>query len=227
MTRLVIADDHQLFREGLRQLLTRSGEFEVVGEAGSAAETMQCVRSQVFDVLILDLAMPGRSGVDLVRQVKTERPSLPVLVLSMHAEDQYAVRALAAGASAYLTKGSRAEVLQQALRRLSSGGRFIGDSVAELLAQEVQPQTDKPAYRGLSDREFQVMHALVNGESVSAIAHRLHLSVKTVSTHKTHLLGKLGCANLAELVRYAIDQGIAAQSPPPERAPGAAESDSS
>lgn len=218
MTRLVIADDHPMFREGLRQLLTRSGEFEVVGEAGSAAETMQCVRAQAFDVLILDLAMPGRSGVDLVRQVKNERPSLPVLVLSMHAEDQYAVRALAAGASAYLTKGSRAEVLQQALRRLAAGGRFIGDTVADLLAQELQPNPDKPAYRSLSDREFQVMHALVNGESVSAIAHRLHLSVKTVSTHKTHLLGKLGCASLAELVRYAIDQGIAAQSPPPQRA---------
>ena len=227
MTRLVIADDHPMFREGLRQLLSRSGEFEVVGEAGSAAETMQCVRTQVFDVLILDLAMPGRSGVDLVRQVKNERPSLPVLVLSMHAEDQYAVRALAAGASAYITKGSRAEVLQQALRRLAAGGRFIGDSVAELLAQELQPNPGKPAHRDLSDREFQVMHALVNGESVSTIAHRLHLSVKTVSTHKTHLLGKLGCASLAELVRYAIDQGIAAQSPPPERAPGAAESDSS
>ncbi|MGQ3051574.1 MAG: response regulator [Roseateles sp.] len=227
MTRLVIADDHQLFREGLRQLLTRSGEFEVVGEAGSAAETMHCVRMQVFDVLILDLAMPGRSGVDLVRQVKTERPALPVLVLSMHAEDQYAVRALAAGASAYLTKGSRAEVLQQALRRLASGGRFIGDSVAELLAQEVQPHTDKPAYRSLSDREFQVMHALVNGESVSAIAQQLHLSVKTVSTHKTHVLSKLGCANLAELVRYAIDQNITTQTPSPERAPGATGPDSS
>lgn len=227
MTRLVIADDHPMFREGLRQLLTRGGEFEVVGEAGSAAETMHCVRILAFDVLILDLAMPGRSGVDLVRQVKHERPTLPVLVLSMHAEDQYAVRALAAGASAYLTKGSRAEVLQQALRRLAAGGRFIGDAVAELLAQELQPHADKPAHRSLSNREFQVMQALVNGESVSAIAQRLHLSVKTVSTHKTHLLSKLGCTSLAELVRYAIDQGIAVQSPPPPSAPGAAESDSS
>lgn len=227
MTRGVIADDHPMYREGLRELLTRRGEFEVVGEAGSAAETMQCVRELAFDVLILDLAMPGRSGVDLVRQVKNERPSLPVLVLSMHAEDQYAVRALAAGASAYITKGSRADILQEALRRLAAGGRFIGDTVADLRAQELQPNPDKPVCRSLSDREFQVMHALVNGESVSAIAHRLHLSVKTVSTHKTHLLPKLGCANLAELVRYAIDQGIAAQSPPPARAPGAAESDAS
>jgi DNA-binding NarL/FixJ family response regulator len=214
MTRLVIADDHELFREGLRQLLTRSDEFEIVGEAGTAAETMHCVRTLTIDVLILDLAMPGRSGVDLVRQVKSERPSLPVLVLSMHAEDQYAVRALAAGASAYLTKGSRAEVLQQALRRLASGGRFIGHTVAELLAQELQPNLHKPAHRNLSDREFQVMHALVNGESVSAIANRLHLSVKTVSTHKSHLLRKLECSSLADLVRYAIDRGIIDQGPP-------------
>lgn len=215
MTRIVIADDHALFREGLRQLLTRSSEFEVVAEAGSAAETMQRVRSLAFDVLILDLAMPGRSGVDLVRQVKGERPDLPVLVLSMHAEDQYAVRALSAGASAYLTKGSRVEVLQQALRRLAAGGRFIGESVAELLATEVQPRTDKPPHRTLSDREFQVMQALVGGESVSAIAQRLHLSVKTISTHKSHVLRKLGCNSLAEVVRYAVEQGLARDATPP------------
>ena len=117
-------------------------------------------------------------------------------------------------------------MLQQALRRLAAGGRFIGDTVAELLAQELQPNPDKSASRSLSDREFQVMHALVNGESVSAIANRLHLSVKTVSTHKTHLLRKLGCANLAELVRYAIDQGIEQQSPPPAREADANELDS-
>ena len=219
MTRLVIADDHQMFREGLRQLLTRTGEFEVVGEAGSALETMQCVRTQEFDVLILDLSMPGRSGVDLVRQVKRERPSLPVLVLSMHAEEQYALRAMAAGASAYLTKGSRADVLQQALRRLAGGGRFIGDTVAELLAQELGPDPDKPTHRTLSDREFQIMQALVDGESVSAIASRLHLSVKTVSTHKTNLQRKLGCGSLAELVRYAVEHRIAAQSAPTPRVP--------
>jgi DNA-binding NarL/FixJ family response regulator len=215
MTRVVIADDHAMFREGLRQLLTRSGEFDVVGEAGSAAETMHCVRTLDFDVLTLDLSMPGRSGVDLVRQIKAARPALPILVLSMHAEDQYAVRALAAGASAYLTKGSRGEVLQQALRKLAAGGRYIVDSVADLLAQEVQPHADRPAHRALSDREFQILHALVNGESVSAIAGRLHLSVKTVSTHKTNVLHKLGCGNLADLVRYAIAHGIAADASPP------------
>lgn len=210
MTRIVIADDHQIFREAMRELLGRSGKFEVVGEAGTATETMQCVRTLSFDVLILDLSMPGRSGLDLVRQVKAERPDLPILVLSMHAEDQYAVRALAAGASAYLTKGSRAEVLQEALRRLSTGRRIIGDSVAELLVRDTRPQADKPAHHALSDREYQVMMALAQGESVSAIANRLHLSVKTISTHKTHVLRKLGCANLAELVRYAVTHGLSA-----------------
>lgn len=215
MTRVVIADDHAMFREGMRQLLTRGAEFDVVGEAGSAAETMQIVRSLDFDVLTLDLSMPGRSGIDLIRQIKAARPELPILVLSMHAEDQYAVRALAAGASAYLTKGSRAEVLLQALRRLAAGGRYIGDTVADLLAQEVQPNADRPAHRSLSDREFQILHALVNGESVSDIAERLHLSVKTVSTHKTNVLRKLGCGSLAELVRYAIAHGISADASPP------------
>jgi DNA-binding NarL/FixJ family response regulator len=210
--RIVIADDHAIFRDGMRQLLTRSGEFQVVGEAGDAAETMQAVRSLDFDVLMLDLSMPGRSGVDLIRQVKATRPELPVLVLTMHAEDQYAVRALAAGASAYLTKGVRAEVLMQALRRLAAGGRYIGDTVAELLAQQIQPHGERPAHGSLSDREFQILHALVEGESVSAIAERLHLSVKTVSTHKTNVLRKLNCATLPDLVRYAIANGITGSS---------------
>lgn len=213
MKRLVIADDHPLFREGLRELLTRTRKFEVVGEAGDAAQTMHCVRTLDFDVLILDLSMPGRSGLDLVRQIKAQRPALPILVLSMHAENQYAVRALTAGASAYLTKGSSAEVLEQALNRVAAGGRFIGDSVAELLAQEVRPNPDKPAYRELSNREFQVMLALVHGETVSAIASRLHLSVKTISSHKTNVLQKLGCANLPDLVRYAVAHGLADEVP--------------
>lgn len=217
MTRVAIADDHDLFREGLRQLLERSGEFEVVAEAGNAADTMRCVRQFDFDVLVLDLAMPGRSGVDLVRQVKAERADLPILVLSMHAEDQYAVRALAAGASAYLTKGSRAEVVQQALRRLASGGRYIGERVAELLAQGGRPAASRSDVRRLSNREFQVMMALVAGESVTEIAGRLHLSVKTISTHKTNVLHKLACRSLAELVRYAIDNDLTDR--PPERVP--------
>lgn len=219
MRRIVIADDHALFREGMRQLLAHSGEFEVVGEAADAVETMQAVRALEFDVLVMDMSMPGRSGLDLVRQVRAQRPELPILVLSMHGEDMYAVRALAAGASAYLTKGSRPEVLLQALRRLAAGGRYISEGVAELLAREIQPHAGRSGHETLSDREFQIMLALVDGESVSEIAERLHLSVKTVSTHKANVLRKLHCATLPDLVRYAMSHNLgdtAPRSPPGE-----------
>jgi DNA-binding NarL/FixJ family response regulator len=206
MKRVGIADDHAMFREGIRQLLARSGEFEVVAEAGTASEALQLVRDHVLDVLVLDLSMPGRSGVDLLRHIKTMYPELPVLVLSMHGEDQYAVRTLAAGASAYLTKGSRSEVLLQALRRLVHGGRYIGDKVADLLAQQVRSPSARAGMQALTDREIQVMQALVDGQSVTAVAQQLHLSVKTVSTHKTNLLRKLNCHTLPDLVRYAMDQ---------------------
>ncbi len=214
--RVLLADDHAMFREGLRHVLERSGEFEVVDEAGSAAETLATVRRQPVDVLVLDLSMPGRSGTDLIRQLKAAQPALPILVLSMHPEDQYAVRALAAGASAYLTKYTRAEELLHALRRVAAGGRYIGDTVGELLAEQLQPRAWQGAHQALSDREFQILQALVEGESVSAIAQRLHLSVKTVSTHKTNVLRKLHCNSLAELVRYALAHGIGAGPPPPE-----------
>lgn len=213
--RVLIADDHAMFREGLRHVLERSAEFDVAGEAGSASETLDLVRRVPADALVLDLTMPGRSGTDLIRQVKAARPELPILVLSMHAEDQYAVRAVAAGAAAYLTKYTRAEVLLQALRRLAEGGRFIGDTVAELLADQLRPRGGQGSHSALSDREFQILHALVEGESVSAIAHRLHLSVKTVSTHKTNVLRKLHCTSLPELVRYALAHGIGTAAPPP------------
>ena len=204
MTRIAIADDHALLRESLRALLDGRRGFEVVGEAGTAAETLELVRATPIDVLTLDLSMPGCSGVELIQQVARLRPELPILVLSMHAEQQYAVRALAAGASGYLHKACRGDELALALQRLAAGHRYVGATVAELLALEFQPHADRPAHRALSGREFEVMQALVDGESVSAIAARLKLSVKTVSTHKTNVLRKLSCSSLAELVRYAI-----------------------
>ncbi len=213
--RVLVADDHTLLRQGLRQLLERAEGFEVAGEAGTASETLLRVRNDEIDVLILDLSMPGRSGLELLRQIKAERPKLAVLVLSMHAEELYAVRALAAGASGYLTKDAGADQLLAALRRLAAGGRHISDTVAELLAQEIGTRTPKPTHHELSDREFQVLHWLVAGESVSAISRRLHLSVKTVSTHKTNLLRKLRCTSLADLMHYAITHGITAGTRPP------------
>jgi len=191
-------------REGLRRILAGDAAFAVAGEARDGHEVLAAVRAGGFDVLLLDLSMPGRSGIDLVRQVKAERPELRVLVLSMHAEDQYAVRAIRAGASGYLTKDTATEQLVAALLKIAAGGLFITPGVAETLALGLQGHGDELPHKRLSDREHEIFLLLAGGESVSDIAARLHLSVKTVSTHKTHVLEKLDIESLAELVRYAI-----------------------
>jgi DNA-binding NarL/FixJ family response regulator len=165
---------------------------------------LAAVRAGGFDVLLLDLSMPGRSGIDLLRQVKAERPELRVLVLSMHDEQQYAVRAIRAGASGYLTKDTAAAQLVAALRKIAGGALFITPAVAEALALQLQSPSAELAHQRLTDREHQIFLLLAAGESVSAIAERLHLSVKTVSTHKTRILEKLAVGSLAELVRYAV-----------------------
>jgi DNA-binding NarL/FixJ family response regulator len=206
--RIVIADDHTIVREGLRQLLQAAGDFEVVGEARDAVETIQRVRDLEFDVLLLDVSMPGRSGMDLIKQIRSERPRVRVLVLSMHQEHQYAVRAIRAGASGYLTKESASRDLATALRKVASGGAYITPEVAEHLALDAMPQTDAPPHTTLSDREFQVLRLLVSGRSVSEIGEALNLSVKTISTHKARLMQKLGVANSSELFRYAIDHRL-------------------
>ena len=204
MIRVIIADDHQILREGLKQLLLAAGDLDVVGEAADGNEVLQRVRTLGCDVLLLDMSMPGRSGVELIRQVKSEKPKLRSLVLSMHEEHQYAVRAIRAGASGYLTKESAAAQLVAALRKVAGGGAFISAEVAERLAQEAMPHADGPLHAALSDREYQVFRLLVNGRSVSEIAVQLHLSAKTVSTHKARLMEKLGVDNNADLVHYAI-----------------------
>ena len=204
MIRVIIADDHQILREGLKQLRLAAGDLDVVGEAADGNEVLQRVRTLGCDVLLLDMSMPGRSGVELIRQVKSEKPKLRILVLSMHEEHQYAVRAIRAGASGYLTKESAAAQLVAALRKVAGGGAFISAEVAERLAQEAMPHADGPLHAALSDREYQVFRLLVNGRSVSEIAVQLHLSAKTVSTHKARLMEKLGVDNNADLVHYAI-----------------------
>jgi DNA-binding NarL/FixJ family response regulator len=203
-TRVLIADDHAIVREGLRRILAGDDAFAVAGESRDGHEVLAAVRAGGFDVLLLDLSMPGRGGIDLLRQVKAERPGLRVLVLSMHAEDQYAMRAIRAGASGYLTKDTATEQLVAALRKIAAGGLFITNAVAESLALGVQAASGELPHQRLSDREHEVFLLLAGGESASDIAERLHLSVKTVSTHKTHILEKLGAESLAELVRYAI-----------------------
>jgi DNA-binding NarL/FixJ family response regulator len=202
--RVFIADDHAIVREGLRRILATDPAFEVVGEAKDGHEALAAVRTGGFDVLLLDLSMPGRSGIELVKQVKSESPALKVLVLSMHDEDQYAVRAIRAGASGYLTKDSATTQLVAAIRKAATGGLYITPAVAEQLAHQLQAPGDELPHKKLSDREHEVFLRLVAGDSVTAIAERLHLSVKTVSTHKTHVLEKMGMGSVAELVRYAV-----------------------
>lgn len=204
MIRVVIADDHQILREGLKQLLDTAGDIEVVGEAADGSGTLERVRNESFDVLVLDLSMPGRSGMDLIRQVVDERPRLRVLVLSMHHEQQYAVRAIRAGAAGYLTKETASSDLVAAIRKVAAGGAYITPAVAEQLALDAMPGSRPSTHETLSDREFDVFRLLVAGESVSTIADRLNLSSKTISTHKARLMEKLGVASTADLVRYAL-----------------------
>ena len=204
MIRVLIADDHTILREGLKQLLVAAGDLDVVGEARDGHEVLQQVRTLDFDVLLLDMSMPGKSGMDLIKQVKTEKPKLRILVLSMHQEHQYGVRAIKAGASGYLTKESASTLLVSAIRKVAGGGAFISAEVAEQLALGAMPHSDGPPHTTLSDREYQIFRLLVSGKTVTDIAAQLNLSDKTVSTHKARLLEKLNVANQTELVHYAL-----------------------
>jgi DNA-binding NarL/FixJ family response regulator len=204
MIRVVIADDHTIVREGLRQLLALAGDIVVAAEAVNGHEVVDRVRDTDFEILLLDLSMPGKSGMELIRQVKNEKPRLRILVLSMHEENQYAVRAIKAGASGYLTKDSASVQLVLAIRKLASGGAFISAEVAEQLARDAHGVSDALPHTTLSDREYQVFRMLVAGVSLTEIAERLNLSIKTISTHKARLMQKMNIGNQAELIHYAI-----------------------
>ena len=204
MIRVVIADDHRILREGLKQLLQSAPDLTVVGEAGDGHEVLAQVRGTDFDVLLLDMSMPGKSGMELIRQVKAERPKLRVLVLSMHEEHQYAVRSIRAGASGYLTKESAALELVAPIHKVEGGGEYISPEVAAQQVLASMPRAEGPPHTLLSDREYQVFRRLVAGAAVTQIAGDLNLSVKTVSTHKARLMEKLGVGNQAELIHYAL-----------------------
>ncbi|MEO8346330.1 MAG: response regulator transcription factor [Betaproteobacteria bacterium] len=204
MIRVLIADDHTIMREGLKQLLLAAGDLDVVAEAQDGHEVLQQVRTLELDVLLLDMSMPGKSGMELIKQVKAERPRLRILVLSMHQEHQYAVRAIRSGASGYLTKESASTLLVSAIRKVAGGGAFISAEVAEQLAFGAMPHSDAPPHAALSDREYQIFRLLVSGKTVTDIAAQLNLSDKTVSTHKARLLDKLNVGNQTELVHYAL-----------------------
>jgi DNA-binding NarL/FixJ family response regulator len=206
--RIVIADDHAIVREGLKRIVSSVEGMEVAGEAADGNEVMQRVRELAFDVLMLDLSMPGRSGMELIKLVRAEKPKLRILVLSMHQELQYAVRAIKSGASGYLTKESAPAQLEQALRKIAGGGAFISTEVAEQLALSAMPGSEASPQESLSNREFEVFRLLVDGVTVTDIAGRLNLSVKTVSTHKANLMQKIGVGNQSELIRYALRHGL-------------------
>jgi len=205
---VLLADDHAIVRAGLKELLEDTGEIKVAGEATNGQEVMAQIRARSFDVAVLDMTMPGRSGIELIKQVKDEKPKLRILVLTMHSEEQYAVRALKAGASGYLTKEAAADQLVAAIRRIAGGGAYVSPETAERLALAAAPRAEAAPHTLLSDREFQVLRMIAGGRTVGEIAKRLSLSVKTVSTHKTRILQKMGLGNQAELIRYALEHKL-------------------
>ncbi|WP_374344070.1 response regulator [Azonexus sp.] len=210
MIHILIADDHDILRAGLKHILADSGDIVVAGEAGNGIEALGLLRSGQWDAIVLDLTMPGRNGIELIKQIKGEFPKLPILILSMHKEDIYAVRALKAGASGYLCKDNAEAQLAEAIRKVVGGGLFINQSVSEKLTMDIlQGRHNQLPHNRLTDREYQIFLLLVQGLGVSEIGRQLSLSVKTVSTHKASILAKMGLGNTAELVRYAIQHRLA------------------
>ncbi|HEV3423829.1 MAG TPA: response regulator transcription factor [Paraburkholderia sp.] len=210
MIKILIADDHAIVRGGLKQIIATTADIVVTGEAAQGSEVVDKLRTCDVDLLLLDMTMPGISGVDLIRRVRAEQPAMPVLVLSIHNEAQVVSRALRAGATGYVTKDSDPEVLLAAIRKLASGGRFIDPKLVDAIIFETH-SGDAPPHEILSDREFQVLQMLASGKSINDIAETLALSAKTISTHKMRLMQKLGLGNNAELIRYAIRHGLAAE----------------
>ena len=208
MIRILIADDHAIFREGLRQILEDVPDIVVADEASSGLEVIDKVSKYDYDLLVLDIAMPGLNGLDTLKLLKSRKPRLRVLVLSMYPEDQYAVRAIKAGAAGYITKASASEDLIEAIGRISKGGRYISTSVAERLLFDFEAETEGPVHERLSDREYQILCMIARGKTVSEIADELILSVKTISTHRVHILEKMNMKNNAELTNYAIKNNL-------------------
>ena len=205
---VLVADDHAIIRDGMRKILADTDDMEMVGEAANGHEVMDLIRQRDWDLVVLDLSMPGRSGVELIKLIKAERPKCPILIFSMHPEEQYALRALRAGASGYLSKEGDSDLILPALRKVASGGVYISSNVAELLASDVTPHFQETPHKKLSDREFQVFDRIVQGVSLTDIAHELSLSIKTVSTHKSHILNKMNMRSHVDLLRYALEHHL-------------------
>ncbi len=208
MIRILIADDHAIFREGLRQVLEDDPDMVVADEASGGQEVLDKVSKNDYDLLLLDIAMPGLNGLDTLKLLKSQKPKLRVLVLSMYPEEQYAVRAIKAGAAGYITKKSASEELMEAIKKVSKGGKYISASITEKLLFDFEPEPAGPVHEKLSDREYQIFCMIAMGKTVSEIAAELFLSVKTVSTHRVHILEKTKMKNNAELINYAIKHNL-------------------
>jgi two-component system, NarL family, invasion response regulator UvrY len=208
VSNILIADDHAILRRGLKKILQHALPDAICGEAQDAREVMEHVRAGPWDLLILDITMPGRSGLDVLRDVKTLRPDLPVLILSMHPEDQYAKRVLRAGASGYMNKESAPEELLKAVAKVLGGGSYVSPRLAESLARDLTRHPDRSPHEILSDREFEVLRRLGSGRTVAQIADDLNLSATTVSTYRARLLDKMRMTTTAELIRYAVENNL-------------------
>ena len=208
MIKVLIADDHPVVRRGLRQILAETEDIHVAGEVGSAEDVLRAVHQERWDVVVLDISLPGRTGIELIGDVRRERPEARVLILTVHPEEQYAVRAIKSGAAGFLNKESAPEKLTTAIRKIAAGGRYISAELAETLASVLAGESDGPPHERLSDREFEIMKLLASGKTVSEVAQTLCLSVKTVSTHRTRLLRKMSMKTNAELTSYAVRQGL-------------------
>ena len=208
MIEILIADDHAIVREGLKQIVAETADIVVADEATSGHEVLEKVLKNEYDVVILDISMPGRGGVDILKQMRGQKPHLPILILSMHPEEHYAIRVLKAGAAGYLTKESAPDELLTAIRRVSSGRKYVSPSLAEQLAFDLERDAEKPRHETLSDREYQVMCMIASGKRVQEIAEELCLSVKTVSTYRSRMLEKMKMKHNAELMHYAIKHGL-------------------
>jgi two-component system, NarL family, invasion response regulator UvrY len=206
--KILIADDHAIVRRGLKQIVSEQPDMIVGGEAENAREVLEMVRSNKWNVIVLDINMPGRSGLEVLKELKREQPKLPILVLSVHPEEQYGIRVLKAGAAGYLTKDSAPDELVSAIRKVHRGGRYVSPSLAEALVLELGVESDRPRHKTLSDREYQVMTMIASGKTVGEIGEELSLSVKTISTYRARILEKMKMRTNAELTHYAIQNQL-------------------
>ncbi len=208
MIKVLVVDDHAIVRKGIQQIIAETDDIQVAGEAGSGQEVLDKVRQETYDLVLLDIAMPGRDGLDVLKELKARWPRLAVLMLSMYPEEQYAVRALRSGAAGYLTKESAPDELITAIRKVSAGGKYIGSSLAERLAHTLDVHSTRPLHELLSDREHQILCMIASGKTQTEIADELSLSIKTISTYRARLLAKMQMKTNAEITRYAIENKL-------------------